>query len=93
MITEGDKNTILGIKLQFQIGVGFLVRQIQSQGFGGLSQNICTVHRYVVMVNILRKGLDTVESLSAGEARDPNRNIGTVIIIYIFVTFTNLTLY
>ena len=63
MITEGDKNTILGIKLQFQIGVGFLVRQIQSQGFGGLSQNICTVYRYVVMVNILRKGLDTVESL------------------------------
>ena len=38
---------------------------------------------------ILRKGLDTVESLSAGAARDPNRNIGTIIIIYIFVTFTH----
>ena len=37
----------------------------------------------------LRKGLDTVESLSAGAARDPNRNIGTVIIIYIFVIFTH----
>ena len=37
----------------------------------------------------LRKGLDTVESLSAGAARDPNRNIGTIIIIYIFVTFTD----
>ena len=35
------------------------------------------------------KGLDTVESLSAGAARDPNRNMGTVIIIYIFVTFTH----
>ena len=34
------------------------------------------------------KGLDTVESLSAGAARDPNRNMGTVI-IYIFVTFTH----
>ena len=34
-------------------------------------------------------GLDTVESLMAGAARDPNRNIGTVIIIYIFVTFTH----
>ena len=34
-------------------------------------------------------GLDTVESLSAGAARDPNRNMGTVIIVYIFVTFTN----
>ena len=40
-------------------------------------------------VSKLRKGLDTVESLSAGAARDPNRNIGTVIIIYIFVTFTH----
>ena len=38
---------------------------------------------------LLRKGLDTVESLSAGAARDPNRNMGTVIIIYIFVTFTH----
>ena len=37
----------------------------------------------------LRKGLDTVESLSAGAARDPNRNMGSVIIIYIFVTFTH----
>ena len=37
----------------------------------------------------LRKGLDTVESLSAGAARDSNRNIGTVIIINIFVTFTH----
>ena len=35
------------------------------------------------------KGLDTVESLSAGAARDPNDNMGTVIIIYIFVTFTH----
>ena len=35
------------------------------------------------------KGLDTVESLSAGAAREPNRNMGTVIIIYIFVTFTH----
>ena len=37
---------------------------------------------------ITMKGLDTVESLSAGAARDPNRNMGTVI-IYIFVTFTH----
>ena len=37
----------------------------------------------------LRKGLDTIESLSAGAARDPNRNMGTVKIIYIFVTFTH----
>ena len=37
----------------------------------------------------LRKGLDTVESLSAGAARDQNRNMATVIIIYIFVTFTH----
>ena len=35
------------------------------------------------------KGLDTVESLSAGEVREPNRNMGTIIIIYIFVTFTH----
>ena len=35
------------------------------------------------------KGLDTVESLSAGEARDSNRNMGTLIIMYIFVTFTH----
>ena len=38
---------------------------------------------------ITMKGLDTVESLSAGEARDSNRNMGTLIIIYIFVTFTH----
>jgi hypothetical protein len=41
------------------------------------------------MIKKLRKGLDTVESLSAGAARDPNRNMGSVIIIYIFVTFTH----
>ena len=35
------------------------------------------------------KGLDTVESLSAGAARDPNRNMGTIIIIYIFVTLAH----
>ena len=35
------------------------------------------------------KGLNIVESLSAGAARDPNRNMGPVIIIYIFVTFTH----
>ena len=53
-----------------------------------------SVHVYIDFdMKSLRKGLDTVESLSAGAARDPNRNIGTVIIIYIFVTFTNLTLY
>ena len=38
---------------------------------------------------ITMKGLDTVDSLSAGEARDSNRNMGTLIIIYIFVTFTH----
>ena len=35
------------------------------------------------------KGLDTVESLSAGAARDPNRNMGIIIIIYIFVTLAH----
>ncbi len=38
------------------------------------------------------KGLDTVESLSAGAVRDPNNIMGTVIIIYIFVTFTQFNI-
>ena len=40
-------------------------------------------------VYLLKKGFNTIGSLSAGPARDPNRNSGTVIIIYIFVTFTH----
>ena len=38
------------------------------------------------------KGLDTVESLSAGTARDPNRNMGTVIILLMRTNLVKLLL-
>ena len=58
-----------------------------SAGSTNIGRSMTWVVEYQYCVTM--KGLDTVESLSAGAARDLNRNMGTVIIIYIFVTFTH----